>query len=191
MILQNVQRRVAAVSYSRMRTGRWLPFAILAAVTGMAAPAGDKPNLTGVWELTTVERDGMTLPAGDNTFGETQVWSHDGPKLTIKMTTRSQGKSSVTQLSYTLDGKIGVVGYRVRADKGNPPINGSAHWDGDRLVYEQEFVDPAPTGIRRIVRTCSLGERAQWLTCEQLLWMAGSDERREAKWKFEKAQERP
>jgi hypothetical protein len=95
------------LSYPNVKAKRWLPYVILAVVTGLAAP-GEKPSFTGVWKLIAIERDGMTLSAGEqNTFDEIQVWSHDEPKLTIRMTSRDQTESFVTQLSYTLDGKSG------------------------------------------------------------------------------------
>jgi hypothetical protein len=175
-----------------MRANQWLPYAVLLVAGMAAASADDKPNFTGVWELTSIERDGATIPAGGgNAFGETQVWQLEGPKLTIKMTSRRQNTSTVTELAYSIGGEAGVVGHRVRADKSNPPINGSAHWEGTKLVYEQEMVNPSPNGVRRIIRTCALDGSARKLACDMAYWMGESSQRLEEKWALEKTVEKP
>jgi hypothetical protein len=82
-----------------MKANQWLRYAVLV-VAGMAVFAEEKPGFTGVWELVAIERGGKTIPAGGgNAYGETQVWQLEGPKLTIKMTSRNQNSSFVTELS--------------------------------------------------------------------------------------------
>jgi hypothetical protein len=163
----------------------------LAALIGAAACAQDKPNLSGAWELISVERDGRTFPLGSS-FKETFVWNHQEPKLAIKMLMWHESRFSTLEFSYTTDGKFGLVGYRPKPDgTREPAVNGSAHWEGNQLVYEQIHIHPNEGSPRRIIRTCNLVDNGTRIVTHEVYWLQGSDERHEGSWTWKKKTDAP
>lgn len=159
---------------------------LVAALLGWTALAQQKPNFTGTWELTKVERDGSTFQAGKH-LKETQIWMHEEPQLTIKVMSWDENLGYLTfELSYTTDGKAGPVGYLTRPDGTKKPINGSAHWEGNRLVYEQVYTDPPNGHPSRLIRTCTFDPNGPKIVSDEVYWLAGNDRRTEAKWTWEK-----
>jgi|ERR1051326_5568327 hypothetical protein len=165
----------------------WLP-----AVTGFFAFAAGafgqgRPNYSGTWELTRIERsDGMKIPAG-RTFKETQIWVHQEPKLNIKiMTWEDKLGYRTVDVTYDTNGKAGLVGYLMRPDGGKEPVNGSARWNGNRLVHEQETPNNEKGATRRMISTAALTDNGQRLLVQQVYWLVGESEKREAQWFYEK-----
>jgi hypothetical protein len=157
-----------------------------AALIGVAAYGQGKPNYSGTWELTRIERNGMKIPAG-KTFKETQIWTHREPKLNIKIMTWEETLGYRTlNLTYDVNGNAGFVGYLVHADGTKEPVNGSAHWDGNRLVYEQEFPNASKGGLSHIIRTSTLTDKGQTLVLQQVDRMAGENQKHEALWFYDK-----
>jgi hypothetical protein len=158
----------------------------LLALAGLAGFGQAKPDFSGTWELSTVVRDGRIFRAGEN-FKETQIWTHKEPRLAIKMMVWDSNSGYVTlELSFATDGKPGPVGYRLHPDGSKTQVNGSAHWEGDRLVVEHELLNPAKGAVRKIIRTCGLEGNGQKLVADQIYWMEGSERRLDAKWTWEK-----
>jgi hypothetical protein len=150
-----------------------------------------KPDFSGTWELTTVERGGKRIQAGTN-FKETQIWVHHEPTLTIKMMVWDTQSGYLTvELTFKTNGETGVVGYLVRPDGTKTPVNGSARWDGQRLVYEQVHTNPAKHEPRRIICTCTLDPNGQKIVTDEVYWIAGSDQRLEARWTWERKTRAP
>lgn len=148
----------------------------VAALMGVAAYGQGKPNFTGTWELTEIDRDGMKVRAG-TTFKETQIWVHQEPKLTIKMMISDEkGEYRTVDLTYNTNGTKGTVGYKSRPDGTKDPVLGSAHWEGNRLVYEQEHPKAKAGEPRRIIRTCTIEADGPRLLADEVLWMAGMDQ---------------
>jgi hypothetical protein len=147
----------------------------------------DKPNFSGAWELVTIERYGQTVAAGRN-FKETFIWTHHEPKIIIKMILWDSSIGSRTsEITYTTDGKPGNIGFLRESDGTKSPINGSAHWEGNRLIYEQEFPTRLQGGVpRKIVRTCTLEANGTKLVHKEVFWLPGSEESHEATWTWEK-----
>jgi hypothetical protein len=166
------------------------PLAVAALMGPMVFGQG-KPNFTGTWELTEIDRYGMKLVAG-KTIKETQIWVHQEPKLTIKMMVWADefGYRNL-ELTYNTNGTKGAVGYRSRPDGTKDEVLGSAHWEGNRLVYEQEFPNAKTGQLRRIIRTCTLETDGPKLVAEQVQWMAGTVESTEAKWTWTKKSSAP
>jgi len=158
----------------------------VAALIGVAAFGQGKPNFTGTWELTEIDRYGMKLPAG-KTFKETQIWVHQEPKLTIKMMVWANefGYRNL-ELTYNTNGTKGAVGYRSGPDGTKDQVLGSAHWEGNRLVYEQEFPNAKTGQLRRIIRTCTIEADGPKLVAEEVYWMAGTDQSMAEKWTWAK-----
>jgi hypothetical protein len=158
----------------------------VAALMGLAAFGQGKPNFSGTWELTEVDRDGARFRAGKS-FKETQIWVHQEPKLAIKMIVWDETLGYRTlELNYNTNGTKGTVGYRSRPDGTKDPVLGSAHWEGNRLVYEQEHPNARAGEMRRIIRTCTLEADGPKLVAEQVQWMVGTVESTEAKWYWAK-----
>jgi len=152
----------------------------------MAAFGQDKPNFTGTWELTAIDRGGARILAG-KTFKETQIWVHQEPKLNIKIITWDGALGYRTvELAYTTNGQTGMVGYLIEADGTKNPVNGSARWDGQRLVYEQVHSNQKTGRPRRIVRTCTLDRNGPKIVARAVHWMTGSDIPNESTWTWEK-----
>jgi hypothetical protein len=157
-----------------------------AALAGWAASGQGKPNYSGTWELTTIERSGMKITAG-KTYKETQVWVHEEPKLNLKiMVWEEKSGYRTLDLTYTTNGATGLVGYLARPDGTKAAVNGSARWDGNRLVYEEEIPTATKGAPRRIIRTCTLEEKGQKMIFHQVYWMAGENASREEQWLYEK-----
>ena len=170
------------MSYKNLPTGL-----IAGAVLFVVAAFGqDKPDFTGTWELTMIERDGRKIPAGTN-FKETQIWVHQEPKLSIKILTwdATLGYRTV-ELAYTTNGETGMVGYLIAPDGTKNPVKGSARWDGQRLIYEQVHSNPEKLGPRRIIRTCTLDRNGPKIVAHSIHCMTGSEERSESTWTWEK-----
>jgi hypothetical protein len=156
------------------------------ALVGLAAWGQEKPNFTGSWELAAIERDGLLFGLA-NLSRRPKSGCIKKPKLMIKMISWDQTLGTQTlELSYTTDGKAGIVGYRIDADRTKAPVNGSAHWEGNRLVYEQEHVNAQKGTPRRIIRTCTLDASGSKFVTNEVYWMAGGDRRLKAKWTWEK-----
>jgi hypothetical protein len=168
---------------------RWPVAAALAAglITGQP-----KPNYSGAWELTRIERsDGMKLTAG-KTFKETQIWTHREPKLNLRIMVweKDLGYRTV-DLAYDTAGAAGLVGYLVHADGTKEPVNGSAHWDGNQVVYDEEIPNAKVGAPRRIIRTCILEDNGRSMIMRQVYWIAGENTKREAQWFYEKKRDTP
>jgi hypothetical protein len=86
------------------------------------------------------------------------------------------------ELTYNTNGKKGTVGYLTHSDGTKDPVLGSAHWEGNRLVYEQEHPNAKDGAPRRIIRTCTIEADGPKLVAEQVYWMVGMDQSIEAKW---------
>jgi hypothetical protein len=162
-----------------------------AVLFAMAAFGQDKPDFTGTWELTMIERGGRKIPAGTN-FKETQIWVYQEPKLSIKIITWDETLGYRTvELTYTTNGEPGIVGYRIGPDGTKNPVNGSARWDGQRLIYEQVHSNPKTGAPRRIIRTCTLDRNGPKIVAHTVDWMTGSDVRSESTWTWEKKTRTP
>jgi hypothetical protein len=126
------------------------------------------------------------LRAG-TTFKETQIWVHQEPEIKIKMLT-SNGTSGLqtSEVTFNTNGTKGTVGYITRPDGTKNKVVGSAHWEGTRLVYEQEIPEAKDGLPRRIIRTCTLEADGPKLVAEQVYWIVGMDQSIEAKWSWAK-----
>jgi hypothetical protein len=147
----------------------------------------NKPDFTGTWELTTIERDGQTFMTSEINVGETHTIVHQEPKLTIKMTLRRKDSANRTsELVYTTDGSTGQVGYLAGADGVKTSVNGSARWEGQTLVYEQQFPNKKQNQLSRLIRYMQLEKDGTRLSARQVYWLEGREEKLEAKWTWEK-----
>lgn len=163
----------------------------VAVLFAIAAFGQNKPDFTGTWELTTIDRGGTLIPAG-KTFKETQIWVHQEPKLSIKIITWDGALGYRTvELTYTTNGQTGMVGYLIEADGTKNPVNGSARWDGQRLIYEQVHSNTKTGHPRRIVRSCALVGNGSKIVADAVHWMTGSDVRSESIWTWEKKTRTP
>jgi hypothetical protein len=160
-----------------------------AALLGLAALGQQKPNFTGTWELSKIDRDGNTITPGTR-FKETQVWVHRDQKLTITMRGWDDTRGYWTvELSYTIDGKAGPVGYATGRDGKKSPISGSARWEGNRLVYEQDHdTGHSPS---RIIRSCTFDPNGPKIVSDSLTWLAGKEQPYRDKWTWEKKNDTP
>jgi hypothetical protein len=165
-----------------MRKNRALAFLAVPALMGVTALAGDKPNFTGTWEVTRIERsDGMRMNANGR---ETQIWVHQEPKLNIKIKMWDQSLGFLTvELDYTIGGQPGT---RINSQGAKDSATGTARWEGNRLVYEQNIPNPRKDWPRRIIRTCELADGGSKMVCHEAYWLAGEDQRRESTWYWDK-----
>jgi hypothetical protein len=160
---------------------------VMTVFLAVVAAGQNRPNLTGTWELTSVERDGQTFSPAKTNSGETHVIVHREPKLTFNMTLRRKGSANRTvELAYTTDGVAGQVGYKIGADGARTPINGSAHWEGQTMVYEQQFPNAKQNQLSRIIRYLQLEKGGTRLSARNVYWLEGRQEKLEAKWTWEK-----
>jgi len=92
--------------------------AMLLAVSLAAAP-----NLSGTWILNVAKSQYGQFPAPDIM---TRQIRHSDPTLSVSTYQKGAQGEVTTDLTYTTDGKPVV----------NGPTEGTAHWEGDKLVIE-------------------------------------------------------
>jgi hypothetical protein len=161
---------------------RWLALPLL---LSFAAFAQKKPNLTGTWELTAVERDGKRLTS----VKETQIFTHNEAKLTIKMLLVDPFRTE--EVAITIGGAEGPIGYLTGANGTKEPVNGSARWDGDKLIFEQKFPNAKPGSPLRIIRSIHLEKNGMEMVADQVYWLVSQPTKREAKWYWAKKLDTP
>ena len=168
---------------------RYAYCSILCFAAAMAFAGQMKPDFTGSWEFTGIEENGQRFPPRSG-FKETQVWAQRESNLNIKMTIFSNGYYSL-DLAYVIGGKRGPVGSGVSGAGRKDPVNGSAYWEGDRLVYEQEHPNAEKGAIKRIVRSVHLEKDGTEMVADQTYWVAGSDKKLEQKCYWQKKRDLP
>ena len=116
---------------------------------------------------------------------------HREPGIHIKMMVMpQQGTYWGLELEYVTDGKKRLVGYKTLQDGKQQPVYGSAHWDGDRLVYEQEHPS-AKNSASRIIRSLRITNNGDEMIGDQDYWIVGSEKKREEVWHWEKKHDLP
>ncbi|HEY2018473.1 MAG TPA: hypothetical protein VGH38_33435 [Bryobacteraceae bacterium] len=153
-----------------------------------------RPNFTGAWEFVCVERDGMriTFSTPGNTLNkETQIFAHQEPNLKIKMLLQSPSGLTTLDLQYTTDGKTRPVGVIKRASGVEDTVDGSARWEGDRLIYEQGVHDSVKEKVFHVVRSLKLEKNGTSLVADQVTWLEPGGSKSTAKWFWEKKQNVP
>jgi hypothetical protein len=157
---------------------------MLPAVSGQT-----RPNFTGAWEFVGVEREGkrITVSTPGNTLNkETHIFTHQEPKLKIKMLLRSSARLTTLELQYTTDGKTGPVGLIKRASGIEDTVDGSAHWEGNRLIYEQRVHDSAKGTVFHVVRSLKLEKNGTWMVADQVNWREPGGSKTTSQWFWEK-----
>jgi hypothetical protein len=94
---------------------------VLAAL--LMLPLAAAPNLSGSWILNVAKSQYGQFPAPEIMLRQIQ---HNDPALSMSTYQKGAQGEVTTQLTYTTDGKLVV----------NGPNEGSAHWEGDKLVIE-------------------------------------------------------
>src|SRR5579862_9886551 len=94
---------------------------LLCGVNAVAA----RPDFSGDWKMNPSRSSFAPLPAPDSMARKI---THHDPQLKIVTTQTGQGHDSVTELSYTTDGK--ECKNTIRGQE----VTGTARWDGDKLV---------------------------------------------------------
>jgi hypothetical protein len=148
----------------------WLAagFTIVSTVSGQTTP-----NFNGAWEFVAVERNGnrITPSTPGNTLGkETHILIYKEPTLKIKMLMESGTGLTTLELLYTIDGKAGPVGEIQRPDGTHDPVDGSAHWEGDRLIYEQGVHDSSKGTVFHIIRSLKLEKDGMSMMADEVVW---------------------
>jgi hypothetical protein len=117
---------------------------------------------------------------------ETHIFAHQDRKLKIKMLLQSSSGLTTLELQYTTDGKAGPVGVIRRASGVEDLVDGSAHWDGDRLIYEQGVHDAAKGTTFHIIRSLKLEKNETSMKADQVQWLEPGGAKRTQKWFWEK-----
>jgi hypothetical protein len=172
------------------RLSSWLAVGslILGSVCGQT-----RPNFTGAWEFVGVEKEGrrITFSTPGNTLTkETHIFAHQEPNLKIKMLLEHSSGLTTLELQFTTDGKRGPVGVR-RASGVENTVDGSAHWEGDRLVYEQGVHDAAKGTVLHIIRSLRLEKRGTLMVADQVNWLEPGGPKYISKWFWEKKPQAP
>jgi hypothetical protein len=109
---------------------------------------------------------------------ETQIWVHQEPKLNMRIMRWEQILGYLTsELTFIISGQARTVGH-LNSFNGVNPVSGSAHWDGNHLVYEQNISNPEKGYPRRIIRTCALKGDGSKVVVQEVVWLAGEDHSR-------------
>ena len=116
-------------------------------------------------DFVAVERNGIriTHSTPGNTLGkETHILAYQEPTLKIRMHMES---GATVELLYTIGGKTGPVGVIQRANGTHDTVDGSARWEGDRLIYEQGVHDTSKGTVFRLVRSLKLAKDGMSMMC--------------------------
>src|ERR1700733_8472898 len=89
----------------------------------LTVPLAAAPNLSGTWILNVAKSQYGQFPAPEVM---TRQIRNNGPTLSMSTYQKGAQGEVTTDLTYTTDGKPVV----------NGPSEGSAHWEGDKLVIE-------------------------------------------------------
>ena len=89
----------------------------------LTLPLVAAPNFSGSWVLNTAKSEYGQFPAPEVMTRKIQ---HNDPALSMSTYQKGAQGELTTDLTYTTDGKPAV----------NGPNQGSAHWQGDRLIIE-------------------------------------------------------
>src|ERR1041385_6137125 len=89
----------------------------------LTVPLAAAPNLSGDWVLNLAKSQYGQFPAPEVMIRKVQ---HKDPTLSMSTYQKGTQGEVTTDLKYTTDGKPAV----------NGPNQGSAHWDGDKLIIE-------------------------------------------------------
>jgi hypothetical protein len=148
----------------------------LAAATWIvsAVSAQTRPNFNGAWEFVAVERDGLRLTfstPGNKLQKETHIFTLQDAKLKIKMLLENPAGLTTLELQYTTDGKVGPVGVIQRAAGREDKVDGSAHWEGDRLIYEQGVHNSANGTVFHIIRSLKLQGNGTSMMADEVHWL--------------------
>jgi hypothetical protein len=153
-----------------------------------------RPNFTGAWEFVGVEQEGrrITFSTPDNRLEKnTLIFAHQEPKLKIKMLLQSSSGLTTLELQYTTDGKTGPVGVIRRASGREDTVDGSAHWEGDRLIYEQGVHETARGTVFHVVRSLKLEKNGTSMVADQVNWREPGGAKFTSKWFWEKKPQAP
>jgi hypothetical protein len=170
---------------SWLATGSWM----LSSVCGQI-----RPNFTGTWEFVAVEREGRRITfssPGNPLTKETHIFAHQEPNLKIKMLLEHSSGLTTEEVQYTTDGKRGPVGVIRRASGVENTVDGSAHWEGDRLVYEQEVHDAAKGTVFHVIRSLKLEKNGTLMVADQVNWLEPGGSKYISKWFWEKKSKAP
>lgn len=89
----------------------------------LTVPLAAAPNFSGSWILNTAKSDYGQFPAPEVMTREIR---HNDPVLSLSTYQKGAQGELTTDLTYTTDGKPAI----------NGPNQGSAHWEGDKLIIE-------------------------------------------------------
>ena len=89
----------------------------------LTLPLAAAPNFSGNWILNTAKSEYGQFPAPEVM---TRSIRHNDPELSLSTYQKGAQGELTTDLTYTTDGKPSV----------NGPNQGSAHWEGNRLIIE-------------------------------------------------------
>jgi len=89
----------------------------------LTLPLVAAPNFSGSWVLNTAKSEYGQFPAPEVMTRKIQ---HNDPALSMSTYQKGAQGELTTDLTYTTDGKPAV----------NGPNQGSAHWQGDKLIIE-------------------------------------------------------
>src|SRR5262245_925614 len=134
---------------------------------GSTVSGQTKPNFTGSWEYVARENGGNRVNAVNK---ETHIFVHQEQKLKIRMLLETSSGPATSEIQYTTDGKAGEVGYIQRANGARDKVDGSAHWEGDRLIYEQRVHDSAKGTIFHIIRSLKLEKDGMSMMADEVFW---------------------
>jgi hypothetical protein len=143
-------------------------FTIVSTVSGQT-----RPNFNGTWEFDAVERNGNRISRSTpgNTLGkETHILEYKDATLRIKMLMEGGSGLTTLELHYITDGRVGPVGEIQRPNGTHDPVDGSAHWEGDRLIYEQGVHDSSKGTVFHIIRSLKLEKDGMSMMADEVIW---------------------
>jgi hypothetical protein len=76
------------------------------------------------------------------------------------------------------------VGYLLPASGKKVPITGSARWEGQTLVYEQQYPKRNQGQVKRIIRYLRLQDKGNQLSSREEHWIEGKEEMIKSQWDF-------
>jgi len=121
-----------------------------------------------------LERGGrrITFSTPGNTLNkETHIFAHQEPRLKIKMLLDRTAGPTTLDLQYTTDGKTRPVGVVKRASGVENTVDGSARWDGNKLIYEQGVHDAAKGTVFHVIRSLKLEKNGTSMVADEGHWL--------------------
>ena len=116
----------------------------------LAVPLAAAPNLSGNWVLNIAKSQYAQFPAPEIM---TRQIRHQDPALSMSTYQKGAQGEVTTELKYSTDGQPAVNGAN----------QGSAHWEGDKLVIESSREYQGTKLSQREEWTISVGARKRWL----------------------------